>query len=87
MKLQTTNNGKPLEFDEDMSIDSLDMIHNEYFLGLLEMCDKIRFTLSDAIDYRDSMNNRICPEDNDSILEEWKLLEKEVIELLTKICE
>lgn len=86
MKLQTTNNGKSLEFNEDIEVDKLDLYHNEYFLDLLEMVDKLRFILSDAIDYRDSMNNRICPEDDDSILEEWKQLEKEAIELLTNIC-
>lgn len=50
------------------------------------MVDKLRFTLSDAIDYKDNMNNRICPKYDDSILEEWEQLEKEAVELLNKIC-
>lgn len=87
MKLITRDkDNNILEFDEEMDIKHLDYRHNEFFLDLLDMCDRLRFTLSDAIDYRDNMNNRICSEDNDSILDEWKVLEKEAIELLTNIC-
>ena len=82
MKLQTINNGKPLEFNEDIEINKLDIYHNEYFLDLLEMVDKLRIALDNTIDV--AMSSEEYP---DSDVPKYKELEKEATELLIKICE
>lgn len=82
MKLQTTNKeGKQLEFNEDMELKHIDYAHNTWFLDLLEMVDKLRVALSDAIDV--AMSSEEYPDSN---VPKYKQLEKEAIELLTNIC-
>jgi len=84
MKLQLIGKeGKPLEFNEDIEVDKLDLYHNEYFLDLLEMVDKLRFALSDALDVLDE--NGLMG--GDIRLNESIDLENEAIKLLTKVCE
>ena len=83
MILQTTNKeGKQLEFNEDMELKHIDYAHNTWFLDLLEMVDKLRVALADALDVLDE-NDLLA---NDPQLLESNKLEKEVIELLTNIC-
>ena len=59
---------------------------NPLVLRLVELLDLLNFKLSVACDFRDYVNQKICPDDDDSELYEWNHLHATVNEFLIKLC-
>ena len=59
---------------------------NPLIIRLVDIIDRLSAKLGKAVEFRDYVNQRLCPDDDDSELIEWNYLHKESIDLLIKIC-
>lgn len=70
------------ESGDNLRFDSKDSV----MVRLVDMVDRLKSKLDVACDFRDYINQKICPDDNDSELWEWQKVVSEANDLLVKVC-